>query len=118
MIKYDLPPLTVTNSSHPCSLFQSDLLGTDWHYSVEWYGGSSHRQRSAVVITSEPSPADRDFPSRGIEIEVWTNSEVASDIITAQHPLAVFAKVSMRNGRNTPSPVLEAMVTVEVRFAM
>ena len=85
---------------------------------MEWYSGSSHRQRSAIVITSEPSPADRDFPSRGIEIEVWTNSEVASDIITAQHPLAVFAKVSMRNGRNTPSPVLEAMVTVEVRFAM
>ena len=87
---------------------------------MEWYGGSSHRQRSAVVITSEPSsPSDdkRDYPvshRRGIEIEVclytwicllllvyilnvkfkvWTNSEVASDIITAQHPLAIFAKV-------------------------
>ena len=87
-------------TSHEHSLFQSDLLGTEWRYSVEWYGGSSHRQRSAVVITSEPSSpsADkRDYPShrRGIEIEVWTNSEVASDIITAQHPLAIFAKVGM-----------------------
>ena len=43
-------------------------------------------------------------------MSVWTNSEVSSDIVTSQHPLAVYAKVT----RGPSNPVLGARVEVEV----
>lgn len=86
-------------------------MGTDWKYVIEWYPGGSHRQRSAIVITSELSGGEGSNGGGGaINIEIWTNSEVASDIVTSAHPLAVFAKVSKRDS----SPVLEARVRIEI----
>ena len=50
-------------------------------------------------------PENSDF-----RISVWTNSEVSSDIVTAQHPLALYAQVS----RGTANPVVGARVELEV----
>ena len=57
-----------------------------------------------MVITSKPRVRTQDF-----HVEVWSNSHSASDIVTSQHPLALFARITKGS-----SPVLDARVSIEV----
>ena len=89
---------------------QPDLLGSEWQYFIEWYPGGasgSYQRTSAVRLTSGPRPGQDD-----IEVEVWTDSEASSDLVTGLHPITVYAKVS-KGGR----PVQEAKATLVILVA-
>lgn len=101
MIHHELKALLFLTFQY---VFQNGNRDSVWDYIVEWYPGGTTRQKSAIVVTSEPRSIGTDF-----DIEVWTNSEVASDIVTSQHPLAVFAKITKGS-----SAVMEAKVEVKV----
>lgn len=85
-----------------------ERLGTEWQYYVEWYPGGSSHQRSAVRLTSQPRYGEDD-----ISVDIWTNSDSSSDLVTSQHPLAVYAKVIKGS-----SPVLNADVLLTIDVAM
>ena len=57
-------------------------------------------------MTSQPRYGEDD-----IVIDIWSNSYSPSDIVSSQHPLAIYAQVI-----KGPSPVLNAhvMVTISV----
>ena len=86
--------------------FQTELLSTEWQYHIEWYPGGAARQRSAVIITSEPKAAQEDY-----NVRMWTNSQGSSDIVTAQHPLSLYVELTFGQSQK---PVLNARVDVEV----
>ncbi len=83
-------------------------MGTEWQYFIEWYPGGSPDQRSLVKLTSQPRYGEDD-----ILLDVWTNSDSPSDLVTSQHPLAVYAQIIKGS-----SPVLKADVKVEISVKM
>ncbi len=83
-------------------------MGTEWQYFIEWYPGGSPDQRSLVKLTSQPRYGEDD-----ILLDVWTNSDSPSDLVTSQHPLAVYAQIIKGS-----SPVLKAEVKVEISVKM
>lgn len=82
-----------------------DKLGTSWNYDIEWYPGGSSNQFSLVYMNSFPR-----FGEDDIFVNVWTNADSPSDIVTSQKPLAIYAQVIKGS-----SPVLRADVTVDIR---
>jgi hypothetical protein len=71
---------------------------------IEWYTGGAAGQRSLVKLTSQPRYGEDD-----ITVVIWTNSDSPSDLVTSQHPLAIFAQIIKGS-----SPVLNADVTVTI----
>ena len=80
------------------------MLGTQWQYYIEWYPGGSAEQKSLIKLTSQPRYGEDD-----IVVQIWSNSYSPSDIVSSQHPLAIYAQVI-----KGPSPVLNADVRLEV----
>lgn len=87
---------------------QPEKLGNEWQYVIEWYPGGGSDQRSLVKMTSQPRYGEDD-----IVVNIWSNSHSPSDIVTSQHPLAIYAQVI-----KGPSPVLNANVMVDVTLTM
>ena len=88
-------------------ILQPAHLGMTWQYQVEWYPGGDASLPNVILVESKPRNLGTSFGL--VSVEMWTNSDSASDFVTNQHPLAVFVRV-MR-GR---SPVFDARVTVDV----
>lgn len=85
-------------------------LGMEWEYEVQWYDGGDRQLENVITVESKA----RNLGSFGlITVALWTNSESSSDIVTSQHPLAMFVQVSRGN-----SPVIMARVTVTVSVSL
>ena len=77
-----------------------------WQYQVDWFAGGVTPQTNVITVESKP----RNLAAFGlISVEMWTNSELASDLVTNQHPLLLFVRVMLGD-----SPVMDADVTVDI----
>ena len=86
---------------------QPEKLGTLWQYMIEWYPGGSSNQQSLVKLTSQPR-----YGEDSISLHIWTNSHSqTSDIVTSQHPLAIYARV-LKGTRNVLHASVKVTVTV------
>jgi hypothetical protein len=81
-----------------------------WQYVVQWYNGGNMEQENVIRVESKP----RNLGSFGlIGIDVWTNSDSTTDLVTNLNPLAIY--VSVNRG---PSPILMARVRAFVRVTL
>jgi hypothetical protein len=108
-------------------------MGTEWKYRIGWHsqllqgggGGSGNRApKDAVVFVTMNlkdggGNKDVDITAKDdqIVVRMWTNSDSSSDIVTAQHPLALFVSVTARGGVVSVTGAL-VTVTVQVRMTM
>jgi hypothetical protein len=99
-------------------------MGTEWTYKIAWHTahqGDSQKPKDVVVLVlvlKDTSVKDSEanetktITAEDIVVRIWTNSDSSSDIVTSQHPLALYVSLLTRQSR---APVLNAIVTVRVQ---
>jgi hypothetical protein len=98
-------------------------MGTEWTYKITWHSphhSDGHKSRYAVVLVlvtkdggaTKNNAAAKNGGREDIQVRMWTNSDSSSDIVTAQHPLALYVSLVTRH---TLVPVTRATVIVSVR---
>lgn len=81
-----------------------------WQYVVQWYNGGNMEQENVIRVESKP----RNLGSFGlIDVNVWTNSDASTDLVTTMNPLTVFVSVTRGS-----SPILNAKVKVFVKVSL
>jgi hypothetical protein len=103
---------------------QARHMGTEWTYKIAWHTahqGDSQKSKDVVVLVlvlKDTSVKDAEAnettttTTEDIVLRIWTNSDSSSDIVTSQHPLALYVSLLTRQSR---APVLNALVTVRVQ---
>ena len=107
LVSYLLRMMPLSSINFCISPFQPAHLGMTWQYVVQWYNGGNMEQENVIRVESKP----RNLGSFGlIDVDVWTNSDSSTDLVTNFNPLAVY--VSVTRGL---SPILMAKVKVFAR---
>ena len=83
----------------------SYFQGDQWRYRIAWHTPPTAEALEAAVIITNLRHRHED-----IAVRFWTSSDSASDIVTAQHPLVLYASVT-----RGLAPILNASVLVSIQ---